>query len=86
MTIEIEEEKKLSRRSFVAALFGMAAVIPAISLAPSDAEAQERQFTRFHHQPRVQRPRSPVRGRRRHRRVGRIQHTGSTKPHIDAPQ
>jgi hypothetical protein len=50
VTIETKEEKKLSRRSFVVMLFGLTAVIPAISLAPSDAEARVRNFNRIHRQ------------------------------------
>ncbi len=86
MDTKVEEEKKLSRRSFVAALLGAAVIIPAASLAPTDAEAQERQFTGFRHEPRVQRPRSPLRGSRRHRRVARVRHTGSPQPRPDVPE
>jgi hypothetical protein len=83
------EEKKLSRRSFVAALFAAAAVIPAATLGSSDAEAlesHERQFTGVRHQPRVSRPRSHTRGSRRHRRVARVRHTGSPQPRPDVQQ
>jgi hypothetical protein len=82
MDVEILEDGKLSRRSFILALFSAAAVIPAATLASSDAEAlesNERQFTTFHHQPRVSRPRSSTRGSRRHRRVARVRRTGPTQ-------
>ena len=82
MSVEIVEDRKLSRRSFVLALFSAAAVIPAATLASSDAEAlesHEQQFTTFHHQPRVSRPRSSMRGSRRHRRVARVRRTAPTQ-------
>lgn len=88
MNKDNKEPESLSRRSFVAALFA-AAAIPVVSLASSDAEAlesTERQFSGFRHQPRVQRPRSPLRGSRRHRRVARVRHTGKPQPRQDAPQ
>lgn len=80
------DETKLSRRSLVAALLGAAFLAPVASLTTSEAEAQERQFTSFRHQPRVQRPRSPTRGSRRHRRVARVRHTGSPQPRQDLPE
>jgi hypothetical protein len=86
MDTKVEEEKKLSRRSFVAALLGAAVIIPAASLTPTDADAQERQFTGFRHESRVQRPRSPTRGSRRHRRVARVRHTGRPQPRPDVPE
>lgn len=82
-----ENNTKLSRRSFVAALFAAATLIPAVTLEASDAEAQEsveRQFKGFRHQPRVSRPRSPTRGSRRHRRIARVRHTGRPQPRPDA--
>lgn len=85
MKNETEGDTTLSRRAFVAALFGAAVIIPA-AVVTSDAEAQERQFTSFRHQPRVQRPRSPLRGSRRHRRVARVRHTGSPQPRQDVPE
>ncbi len=88
MSDEVEGRESLSRRSFLAALLAAAAV-PVVSLASSDAEAlesHERQFTGFRHKPRVQRPRSPLRGSRRHRRVARVRHTGSPQPRHDQPQ
>ena len=85
MDTETKDEAKLSRRSFVAALFGAAAIVPVVSLTSSDADAQERQFTSFRHQPRVDRPRSPTRGSRRHRRVARVRHTGRPQPRPDVP-
>lgn len=87
--VEAEKDKTISRRSFVAALLGAALVIPAVTLAPSDAEAQEsqeRQFTSFRHKPRTTRPRSHTRGSRRHRRVARVRHTGRPQPRPDVPQ
>ena len=86
MDKSFDEEKSLSRRSFIAALFSAAAAIPALSLTTSDAEAQERQFTGVRHEPRVQRPRSHTRGRRHHRRVTRVRHTGRPQPLPDAPK
>ena len=44
-------------------------------------KAAERQFTRFRHEPRHRRPRSPLRGWRRHRRIARIHHHGAPRPH-----
>jgi hypothetical protein len=85
MDIESKDEGKLSRRSFVAALLGAAVIMPVATLTSSDAEAQERQFTSFRHQPRTTRPRSPTRGSRRHRRVARVRHTGRPQPRPDAP-
>lgn len=85
---ETEDRKNFSRRSFLAALFGAAVVIPAATLGSSDAEAlesQERQFTGFRHQSRVERPRSHTRGSRRHRRVARVRHTGRPQPRTDVP-
>lgn len=83
-----EESKNISRRSFVAALFAAATIIPAVSLDASDAEAQEsveRQFTGVRHQPRVSHPRSATRGSRRHRRIARVRHTGRPQPRPEAP-
>jgi hypothetical protein len=85
MDIETKEDTKLSRRSFMAALLGAAVIVPVASLTSSDADAQERQFTSFRHQPRTTRPRSPTRGSRRHRRVARVRHTGRPQPRPDAP-
>lgn len=86
MTNKIEGEKNLSRRSLIAALLGAVVVVPAAAISASDADAQERQFTGFRHEPRVQRPRSPLRGSRRHRRVARVRHTGSPQPRHDVPE
>ena len=88
MKHEDENNAQISRRSFVAALFAAAMVAPAVTLAPSDAEALEsveRQFTGFRHKPRVSRPRSTTRGSRRHRRVARVRQTGRPQPLPDAP-
>ncbi|ARN80611.1 twin-arginine translocation signal domain-containing protein [Methylocystis bryophila] len=77
MTYEIvPEESKPSRRSFLAAVLA-AASMAALAGRPSEAEAQERQFTSMHHEPRVSRPR---RGHR-HRRVARVRKTGRARPH-----
>lgn len=83
-----ENSAKMSRRSFVAALFAAATIVPVVALDATDAEALEsveRQFTGVRHQPRVSRPRSPTRGSRRHRRVARVRHTGKPQPRPDAP-
>lgn len=80
MVTEIRDENsQLSRRSLLTALFATAVAAPIAALIPDDAEAQERQFTTFHHQPRSPRPRSHARGSRRHRRVARVRRTGPTK-------
>ena len=81
MTAEILADKdRVSRRSFLAALFAGAAVATFVVAEPSDVEAQERQFTGLHHEPRHSRPRSPSRGRRRHRRVARGHRRGKPRP------
>lgn len=77
-------ENKVSRRAFLTALLAGASAAVFAAGQPSEAEAQERQFTSFHHQPRVSRPRSPTRGSRRHRRVARVRKTGSPRP-VEAP-
>jgi len=76
----IPEESKFSRRSFLAAILAGASVAVLTAGQPSEAEAQERQFTSFHHSPRVSRPTSG----RRHRRVARVRKTGRARPH-EAP-
>ena len=73
------EENKVSRRAFLTALLAGASMAVFAAGQPSEAEAQERQFTSFHHQPRVSRPRSHTRGSRRHRRVARVRKTGSPR-------
>ncbi len=78
-TDNFDESSQLSRRSLLTALFAAAVVAPVAALKPDDAEAQERQFTTFHHQPRSPRPRSHARGSRRHRRVARVRRTGPAK-------
>jgi hypothetical protein len=81
MTAEIMADKdRVSRRSVLAALFAGAAVATFVVVEPSDVEAQERQFTGLHHEPRHSRPRSPSRGRRRHRRVARVHRRGKPRP------
>ena len=82
----IPEDNKVSRRSFLAAILAGASMAVFAAGQPSEAEAQERQFTSFHHEPRVSRPRSPTRGARRHRRVARVRRTGSPQPHEAPPQ
>jgi len=81
MTTEaISEEGKFSRRSFLAAILAGASMAALAVEQPSEAEAQERQFTSFHHEPRVSRRASG----RRHRRVARVRRTGRARPH-EAP-
>ena len=78
------DSPKVSRRTFVAALFAAATVIPAVTLNAPEAEALEsveRQFSGVRHQPRTTRPRSTT-GRRR--RVARVRHTGRPQPRPDA--
>ena len=78
----IPEESKFSRRSFLAAILAGASMAVLAAGQPSEAEAQERQFTSFHHEPRVSRRRSG----RRHRRVARVRRTGRARPHeVEAP-
>lgn len=78
MTTEnFDESSQLSRRSLLTALFAAAVMAPIAALVPDDAEAQERQFTTFHHQSRSPRPRSGARGWRRRR--ARVRRTGPTK-------
>ncbi len=75
------EKSNLSRRSLLAILAATIAIpVGAVTMTPEIAEAQERQFTTFHHQPRVERPRSHVRGSRHHRRVARVHRRGPTQP------
>ena len=88
MDYEAEGKTKMSRRSFVAALFAAATIVPVVTLDASDAEAVEsveRQFTGVRHQPRTTRPSSAPRGSRRHRRVARVRHTGRRQPRPEAP-
>ncbi|WP_442755369.1 hypothetical protein ACNHKD_01500 [Methylocystis sp. JAN1] len=75
------ENRKVSRRSLLAILAAVIALpVGVATVTPESAEAQERQFTTFHHQPRVQRPRSHVRGPRHHRRVARVHRRGPAQP------
>lgn len=88
MDHENERIEKLSRRSFIGALFAAAAIVPVVALESSEAEALEsveRQFTGVRHTPRVSRPRSTTRGSRRHRRVARVKHTGRRQPLPETP-
>ena len=87
MDRENETDAKMSRRSFVAALFAAATIVPAVTLGASDAEALEsveRQFTGFRHKPRTSRSPGRTRGGRR-RRIARVRQTGRPQPHADAP-
>ena len=76
-TDNFDESSQLSRRSLLTALFATAVAAPIAALVPDDAEAQERQFTTFHHQPRAPRSRGGGRGWRRRR--ARVRRTGPTK-------
>lgn len=78
-TAIIADENKVSRRSFLAALFLGAAAATIVAVEPSDVEAQERQFTGVRHEPRHPRRGSPSR-RRWHRRVARV-HRVHPHPH-----
>ncbi len=80
-----QDEGKVNRRALLAALFAAAVVAPVATLLPEEVEAQERQFTGVRHEPRVERPRSHTRGRRRHRRVARVHHRGRAKPLPENP-
>ncbi|MGD9545674.1 MAG: hypothetical protein AB7F41_15395 [Methylocystis sp.] len=78
MTTEnFDESSQLSRRSLLTALFATAVAAPIAALVPDDAEAQERQFSTFHHQPRSPRPGRSSRGWRRRR--ARVHRTGPTR-------
>jgi len=76
----ILEDKKVSRRSFLAAILAGASMAVLAGGQSSEAEAQERQFTSFHHESRVSRRASG----RRHRRVARVRRTGRPRSH-EAP-
>jgi len=81
MTTEIIADKdRVSRRSFLAALLAGAAVATFVVVEPSDVEAQERQFTGFHHERRHSGPRRP-RGRWSRRRIARVHRRGKPRPH-----
>jgi hypothetical protein len=73
--MSITEESKnenFSRRAFAVGLLAALVAAPlAAVVAPSEAKAQERQFVRPSHAPRVQRPRSHVRGPVTHRSLFR---------------
>ncbi|MBG0811150.1 hypothetical protein IY145_17405 [Methylosinus sp. H3A] len=66
-----DKDENFSRRAFAAGLFAALVAAPLAMVAPSQAEAQERQFVRPSHTPRVQRPRSHVRGPATHRSLFR---------------
>jgi hypothetical protein len=61
-----------SRRSLLGGLLIALAAAPLATIAPSAVEAQERQFVRPSHAPRVVRPRSELRGPRTHRSLFRV--------------
>lgn len=71
MRIESENEV-FTRRAMVAGLLAALVAGPVIVAAPSEAQAQERQFVGPSHTPRVQRPRSHVRGPVTHRSFFRV--------------
>jgi len=83
-TAIIVDEDKVSRRSFLAAFLLAAVAATVVAVEPSAVEAQERQFTGVHHEPRH--PRRGSRSRRRwHRRVARV-HRVRPRPHAsEAP-
>jgi hypothetical protein len=66
-----DDESLVSRRSLIAGSLAALAAGFAAS-APSSAQAQERRFARPSHTPRVQRPRSELRGPRTHRSMFRM--------------
>jgi hypothetical protein len=77
----VTEAFRISRRSLLGGLLIALAAAPAAVVAPSSAEAQERQFARPSHAPRVQRPRSALRGPGRHRRMFRVRRRFRAIPH-----
>jgi len=70
-TVEENKDENLSRRAFATGLLAALVAVPFVAAAPSEAEAQERQFVSPSHTPRVQRPRSHVRGPVTHRSLFR---------------
>jgi hypothetical protein len=76
----IESEKKLSRRSLLGGLVTAFLAAPLFMCDPGEVEAQERQFTSTRHTPRVERPRSHTRGRRRHRRILGVRRSSPQTP------
>lgn len=71
--MSIEEDatnEGLSRRGLLGGLLVALAAAPLLAAAPG--EAAEREFVRPSHTPRVQRPRSPLRGPRTHRSLFRL--------------
>jgi hypothetical protein len=85
MSVEIfEKEKILSRRSLLSGVLAAIFAAPLCVSAPFEAEAQERQFTSARHKPRVERPRSHTRGRRRHRRLIGVRRSSPHTP-AEAP-
>jgi hypothetical protein len=71
-TETVREPPFASRRSLLGGLLVALAAAPLAMIAPSSAEAQERQFVSPWHRPRVQRPRSELRGPRTHRSLFRL--------------
>ncbi|WP_159732754.1 hypothetical protein [Methylosinus sp. Ce-a6] len=65
-------DENFSRRAFALGLLAALVAAPLVVAAPSEAEAQERQFVRPSHSPRVQRPRSHLRGPVTHRSFFRL--------------
>lgn len=72
----------VSRRALLGALLAALAAAPLATIAPSSAEAQERQFVRPGHTPRVQRPRSELRGPRTHRSLFRLRRRAPPPAHM----
>ncbi|BGE85514.1 MULTISPECIES: hypothetical protein [Methylosinus] len=66
------ETKIVSRRSLLGGLLIALAAAPLATVVGSGAQAQERQFVRPWHTPRVTRPRSELRGPRTHRSLFRL--------------
>lgn len=75
-----KSEEVVSRRSMMSGLLFALAATPFVVAAPSQAEAQERQFVSPSHTPRVERSRGTLRGPRTHRSLFR------TRRRIIAPR
>jgi hypothetical protein len=71
-TETVKEAYFVSRRSLLGGLLVALSAAPLATIASSPAEAQERQFVSPWHRPRVQRPRSELRGPRTHRSLFRL--------------
>jgi hypothetical protein len=72
MRMSRETSKDLPDASRRSLLGGLLIALAAATIAPSAVEAQERQFVRPSHAPRVVRPRSELRGPRTHRSLFRV--------------